>query len=404
MSFVRSAKSQGKRAVRALLVAAVMGIGVSMVGAPAAQAGTVWVADGVMHSGGSGPCDAFQARGDLSKFAVTNGCASGGALTIGTLFQGWFPSGDDAFWVTTAPPGITITGAWTQNGDVYGAASGGFVIGDFWQDNSTGRYGGSHLAAGQRWFNTAAEGTPNINSSIYGIQIVCTSTLCAGSTVVDVTGIALAGVENQGPSLAALGGNNLWYQASHWVHNDNGDGGFPITLASSDPSGVCNMWAVARQPPDSGAGGDAEHDRLAPVSRPDLDAGSGRQHAGLRADFRPAQPRARRRQRRRRRQPCRRDPVGRQRPGRRLAHDTERSGHRPMGRPPRHRRRRRQRRPVRNRRRGLQPRRQCKQVLPGGRHHRRRRRHPHRHLHRLEQRDGPQRRPGDRHSLHGHTH
>jgi hypothetical protein len=198
-----------------------------------------------MHSGGSGACDAFQARGDLAKFAVNNTCATGGPLYIGALFQGWFPSGDNAFWITTAPPGITITSAWTQNGDVYGAASDGFVIGDFWKDNSTGRYGGSHLAAGQRWFNTGVEGTPNINSSIYGIQLVCTTTLCGGGgNFVQVSGIELSGVENQGPGLTALGDNNLWYQASHWVHNDNGDGGFAISLASSDPSGVCNMWAV----------------------------------------------------------------------------------------------------------------------------------------------------------------
>jgi hypothetical protein len=214
------------------------------IASPAADAGTVWVTDGVMHSGGSGSCDAFQARGDFTVFAVTNGCPSGG-LTI----AGGFPDllvlgGHNAFWITTAPPGITITSAWTQNGDVYGFSSRGFVIGDFWKDNSTGSYGGSRLASGQRWFNTGVEGTPNINSSIYGMQVVCTSsTPCDGSAILDVTGIELAGVENQGPSLTALGGDNLWYQGGHWIWNPPGDP-WSIALQSSDPSGVCNMWAV----------------------------------------------------------------------------------------------------------------------------------------------------------------
>lgn len=231
-----------------------MGIASALTTAPAAHAGTVWVADGVMHSGGSGTCNAFQARGDFTIFSVFDDCQSGRGLAItGGLPQPSVPSGHNAFWVTTAPPGITITSAWTQNGDVYGTASGGLVIGDFWKDNSTGSYGGSQLAAGQRWFNTGVEGTPNINSSIYGMQIVCTrSSTCDGSAILNVTGIELAGVENQGPSLTALGGNNLWYQASHWVHNDNGDGGFPIALASSDPSSVCNMWATLNNHPIQG--------------------------------------------------------------------------------------------------------------------------------------------------------
>jgi hypothetical protein len=242
MSSVQQKKSRGKRAARALLVSALMTIGATIGTTPAAQAATIWVTDGVMHSGGSGSCDAFQARGDFTRYAARDNCAVGGALTIAG--SGYFPSGDNAFWITTAPPGITINSAWTQNGDVNGAGSAGFVLGDFWKDNSTGRYGGSQLPLGRQWFNTGLEGTPNINSSFYGMQIVCGSSSCSGSAVLQISGIELAGTENQGPSLSALGGNNLWYQASRWVHNDNGDGGFPIALAASDPSGVCNMWAV----------------------------------------------------------------------------------------------------------------------------------------------------------------
>ena len=42
------------------------------------------------------------------------------------------------------------------------------------RDVNTGAWGGSTLAQGQQWFNTGLEGSANINSQIYGIQIVCT--------------------------------------------------------------------------------------------------------------------------------------------------------------------------------------------------------------------------------------
>ena len=77
--------------------------------------------------------------------------------------------------MTTAPPGITINQALTANGDVNaGGWTTGVVVGDFWQNVTTGAWGGSTLAQGQNWFNTGLEGSPNINSQIYGIQIVCT--------------------------------------------------------------------------------------------------------------------------------------------------------------------------------------------------------------------------------------
>jgi hypothetical protein len=50
-------------------------------------------------------------------------------------------------------------------------------------------------------------------------------------------------VENQGPSLTAVGAGNLWYQTGRYVWNPAGDP-WPITLQVSDPSGVCSMAAV----------------------------------------------------------------------------------------------------------------------------------------------------------------
>ena len=93
----------------------------------------------------------------------------------------FIPQGQNAYWMTTAPPGITINQAWTANGDV--SASGistGLAVGDFWRDVNTGTWGGSTLAPGQQWFNTSLEGSSNINSQIYGIQLVCTQNVIFG--------------------------------------------------------------------------------------------------------------------------------------------------------------------------------------------------------------------------------
>ena len=117
------------------------------------------------------------------------------------------PLGQNAYWMTTAPPGITINQALTANGDVNaGGWTTGVVVGDFWQNVTTGAWGGSTLAQGQNWFNTGLEGSPNINSQIYGIQIVCTQQnvpwgYCLYSTPpwFTVSGITLEGTENTPP-------------------------------------------------------------------------------------------------------------------------------------------------------------------------------------------------------------
>ena len=133
------------------------------VAAPAAQAGALWVTEG------AGSCNAFSVYGDPGAFIVPSSCPM--TIQVGNAI----PLGENAYWMTTAPPGITINQALTANGDVNaGGWTTGVVIGDFWQNVTTGAWGGSTLAQGQHWFNTGLEGSPNINSQIYGIQIVCT--------------------------------------------------------------------------------------------------------------------------------------------------------------------------------------------------------------------------------------
>ena len=159
-------------ALAALIAACLLAV----LAAPAARAGTIWVTDGNMNAGQTGSCNAFGVYGDLPVFNVPSGCPM--SLEGG----GVVPEGQNAYWMTTAPPGVIINSAWTANGDVSASNLGpdGFVVGDFWRDVNSGAYGGSTLASGQQWFNTGLEGSSNINSQIYGIQLLCTQNVYAG--------------------------------------------------------------------------------------------------------------------------------------------------------------------------------------------------------------------------------
>jgi hypothetical protein len=210
---------------------------------PAAEAGTIWVTDGNMNAGQTGGCNAFGLYGDLSALTSVSGCAM--SFQVYTFM----PQGQNAYWMTTAPPGITINSAWTTNGDVTsGGTTNGFIAGDFWKDNTTGQYGGSQLAPTRQYFNTALEGSPNINSQIYGFQIACAQDYFNGGcypppstlTWLTVSGIELEGTENSGPYVTGQG--SFWTSGS-WVWNPPGDS-WPLTLYSSDVSGICSSEAV----------------------------------------------------------------------------------------------------------------------------------------------------------------
>ena len=176
---------------------------------------------------GGGSCNAFSVYGNFGSFIVPSSCP----MSIQTITA--IPLGQNAYWMTTAPPGITINQAWTANGDVNaGGWTTGVVVGDFWRNVNTGAWGGSTLAQGQHWFNTGLEGSPNINSQIYGIQIVCTRTTgpwAAATTTppwFTVSGITLEGTENSPPYVTGQGA--LWATGSY-VWNPPGDD-FPVAL------------------------------------------------------------------------------------------------------------------------------------------------------------------------------
>jgi len=207
---------------------------------PGARAGTIWVTDGNMNDGQTGSCNAFGVYGDLSAFYVPSGCP----MSLAT--DALVPQGQNGYWMTTAPPGIIINSAWTANGDVsVSGITGGFAVGDFWRDINTGAYGGSTLSPDQQWFNTGLEGTVNINSQIYGIQLLCTQDAIAGGCLggpasVTVSGIELAGTESSGPYVAGEG--PLWSSGSY-VWNPPGDS-WPVAFYGSDVSGICSSYAT----------------------------------------------------------------------------------------------------------------------------------------------------------------
>jgi hypothetical protein len=73
--------------------------------------------------------------------------------------------------------------------------------------------------------------------------MVCGWSSCSNFGGIFVNSIELTATEDQGPGLTAVGSDNLWYQSNGWVWNPPGDP-WSVELSGSDPSGVCQMWAV----------------------------------------------------------------------------------------------------------------------------------------------------------------
>jgi hypothetical protein len=67
---------------------------------------------------------------------------------------------------------------------------------------------------------------------------------CTGAGQISLNSIKLTATETSGPTLTPDGADNLWYQnkPGEWIWNAPGYP-WPLTLAASDPSGVCSMSA-----------------------------------------------------------------------------------------------------------------------------------------------------------------
>jgi hypothetical protein len=144
-----------------------------------------------------------------------------------------FPAGARIGIQTVAPPGITITSAFVAPWYIYDI------------NNGQGWGGGSYYAGGGRGWKDGEtqESDSSFSSSYWGFQMVCGWSKCSNFGGIFVNSIQLTGIENQGPALTAVGSGNLWYQGGHWIWNPPGDR-WSIALSGSDPSGVCQMWAV----------------------------------------------------------------------------------------------------------------------------------------------------------------
>jgi hypothetical protein len=213
---------------RHVLRAAVLVIAVALTGAPRAAAGSLQL---IYNSNGGPGCDAGFTLYGGSPFGYGGGCTS---WPIGMQGGGSeFTAGMRIAWQSNAPAGISINSAQVQ---LYSVTN---------INNRQGWGGGSYYAGGgTQWHNgDYFEYDNNFNSGYWGFQMICGWAHCTNFGMIYATAITLGATESQGPGLTAAGGNNLWYQGSHWVWNPPGDP-WSIALSGSDPSGVCQMWAV----------------------------------------------------------------------------------------------------------------------------------------------------------------
>ena len=246
-----------------------------LAGAGPAVAGTFIVnADPAAGTG----CDLFSPNGGLTQFYYGCDGFAGSNVGFGYLSgEAALPAGARIGYQMTAPPGISIFSAQVGLNAVSNINDGG------------GWGGGAYWAGGgDSWSSgvTSRSDGP-FNSPYWGFQMICGSSSCTQSGAISVNTVELIAIENQGPSLTAVGAGNLWYQTGRYVWNPAGDP-WPITLQASDPSGVCSMQAVVNAARVARSVGDAEHEWMAAVPGSDLDACGRRQrrHPRLRSGAR----------------------------------------------------------------------------------------------------------------------
>jgi hypothetical protein len=175
----------------------------------------IWSMNGSLTFGYNPPCSTWP----LGFYGGGNGSSMPAGARIGIQ--------------TTAPPGVAITSAFVSPWEIYSL------------NNNQGWGGGSYYAGGgSQWHDgDTYELDSGFSSGYWGFQMICGWPSCKNFGGIYLNSIQLTATENQGPTLTAAGANNLWYQASRWVWNPGGDP-WPVDLSGSDPSGVCQMWAV----------------------------------------------------------------------------------------------------------------------------------------------------------------
>jgi hypothetical protein len=211
-----------------------------------------WVNSCSMYSN-SAP--AFASSEAVLGLTTTNSCTSNDGL----LIDGASPfNGSSAEWGAETPsPGMRIIGVdipATSQGNPRAdckLGSDGYTASYFWGDEGT-NYGTKQIT-----IDCHASGYPTgpatgINQKIqssryFGWQADCINgtgapipecAVSSGGVILDVLGISLEIQETSGPSMTAVGANNLWNQ-SGWVR-----GVWSTDFVASDPSGVCGMQSA----------------------------------------------------------------------------------------------------------------------------------------------------------------
>jgi hypothetical protein len=220
----------------------------SLVGASVASAGDYYV---YSCSGYGNTAPSFVGTRTAANMNTPNACmvhASSGYGDLEMNTQGGpVLQGYGATWSATAPAGISIVGAYTPVNDVV-------VDGNLSQDGFTAEYqwaGGTQAITCVTGCGSGglgyADGISNsfAPSGWFGWSAGCyLKSSCqaneSGNEVLGVQGIRLTAEEDTGPSVNAVGGNNLWNQAGKWIRG----GGWPVTFTASDSSGICGTHMV----------------------------------------------------------------------------------------------------------------------------------------------------------------
>jgi hypothetical protein len=217
-------RSPARRAALAAIIATL----IALVSAASAVAGQYTMTFDAYDNQAPG-CGAWAVNG-LTTFGYDPPCSG---EPLGFYGGGAMPAGARIGMQTNAPPGVAIIAALVDPYEIENI------------NNNQGWGGGSYYAGGGNgWGSGAAvESDSGFSSSYWGFQMICGWSSCSNFGDIYLNSIQLTAEEDQGPALTAVGGGNLWYQASHWVWNPPGDL-WSIALAGTDPSGVCQMWAT----------------------------------------------------------------------------------------------------------------------------------------------------------------
>ena len=142
--------------------------------------------------------------------------------------------GQAAGWLASAPAGLAIVSAYVPAVIVNNVVGTGYLAYFYWNGG-----GGPVRVTGNGSFSSGIA-----PSSTFGFLLECNPswrTRCpADGAVMDVEDIQLTVAETVGPSVTAIGANNLWYMgAAEYVRG----GGWSVAYSSSAPSGIDAMSA-----------------------------------------------------------------------------------------------------------------------------------------------------------------